>query len=139
MFSGHHYSDGVRRGTAAYSANVHRGLVTASDPATENKSMSRWPILSFTAPELGRIKAMCNVVPIGEILVVEGFSTAHWSVQLPPLSRAPHHAENVAKAKRELWILFSEWCVAAGLLDPECRARCDDADLRTHSRRPNRT
>lgn len=89
----------------------------------------RRPELIFHPPVLHRIVAKLNVVPIGEIIMFDGAVSAHWTVDLAGLSRAPRRAANAARAKREMWLLASEWFVAAGILDPEVRLRCADQDV----------
>jgi hypothetical protein len=90
--------------------------------------MSR-PQLEFDALKSGRIAARVGVIEIAEIIPPIAGGVVVYIVRLPlPSGDASRfrRANTLIEAKRSIWDIGSEWFIAAGVMDINCRLRCDE-------------
>jgi hypothetical protein len=101
--------------------------------------MSR-PQLEFAVLTSGRIAARVGVIDIAEIVPPVAGTAVNYIIRLPlPGADANRfrRANTLIEAKRTIWQVGSEWFIAAGVMDINCRLRCDErlSDSRERRRR----
>ena len=90
--------------------------------------MSR-PQLEFAALESGRVAARVGVIDVGEIVPTCAGLAVNYIIRLPlPGSdeKRFRRANTLIEAKRRIWEVWSEWFIAAGIMNIGCRLRCDE-------------
>ena len=90
--------------------------------------MSR-PQLEFETLKSGRITARVGVIDVAEIIPPIAGGGVVYLIRLPlPSGDASRfrRASSLIEAKRSVWEISSEWFIATGTMDVNCRLRCDE-------------
>jgi hypothetical protein len=98
------------------------------------------PQLEFATLDSGRVMARVGVIDVAEIVPADGGLVVNYIIRLPlPGSDATRfrRANSLIEAKRSIWEVGSEWFIAVGVMDINCRLRCDErlSELRERRRR----